>query len=215
MISDKVVFYTSMIVMATLIGCGSSDESQPINNNGINYLFRNVSPQKLIVKEYTLEGDKCQGIELYVRSLSDEKHLKGDPFIEQQLQTLVDSWTFQKGALPIVIEYTTEICQSIRLTLFDKNDVMLTDVTDMARIHYPKGLDAGEKIFLFSSQKKLLGQVSEGCSIAEYLANQPLLFTHAVFIFPDLNRDIFDKGNYVKVEIVLGNENILTVNLSL
>lgn len=117
------------------------------------------------------------------------------------------------GGMPLKVEYRTEICTDINILLFDKNDQLISDITDQARFHYVYSEFAMEDVvanLLVTSGKQDVHKIDLGSTISEYLSFEPLVFANAHFIFPELEKDILENGNYLKVEIQLDNGNILT-----
>lgn len=117
------------------------------------------------------------------------------------------------GDMPLKVEYRTEICTDIKILLFDENDQLISDITDQARFHYVYSEFAMEDVvanLLVTSGKQDVHKIDLGSTISEYLSFEPLVFANAHFIFPELEKDILENGNYLKVEMQLDNGNILT-----
>lgn len=142
--------------------------------------------------------------------------IAGDKTIEQQLKDFIDPQKDRfNGTMPIVVEYRTEACKSIRITLYSEDGTQMSDITELARFHYVTGPNHREEDgqnLLISSEKKLLGRISLGTTIQEYLNHHPMVFPEAHFIFPQLDRNAFDDGRYVEVELALENGEVLVAS---
>lgn len=117
------------------------------------------------------------------------------------------------GGMPLKVEYRTEVCTDIKIQMFDENNQLVSDVTDLARFHYVHSefsmKDVVENLLITSEQQDI-HKIDLGSTISEYLSFKPLVFANAHFIFPELEKDILGNGNYLKVEIQLDNGIILT-----
>ena len=117
------------------------------------------------------------------------------------------------GGMPLKVEYRTEICTDIKIMLFDENDQLISDITDQARFHYVYGEFQIEDVvanLLVTSGKQDVYKIDLGSTISEYLSFKPLAFANVHFIFPELEKDVLENGNYLKVEIELDNGKRLT-----
>lgn len=117
--------------------------------------------------------------------------------------------------MPVPVEYRTKTCKDIRIGLYDKNGLFISDITENARFHYVIGPNSREEDamnLLISSDRKLLGRIKLGTTIKEYLSYHPMIFAEAHFIFDGVEKGGFSNGNYAAIEIELGDGTILKAN---
>lgn len=217
MISNK---YCLLILLIVLINSCSSEELID-EDRGYGLEYCHVSTDTLFIKRNCYWGDdvdlSISDLQIIVSSKyevgSSNYYLEGDYDIEKQLANFIDpDGTKYNGFLPVPVKYTTEVCKSIRITLYDKDDTFIDDLTNRARFYYLYGPYAKEEDggnLLIDSNKKLLGRIKHGTTIKEYLSYKPMLFGEAHFIFEGFAKDAFNNDTYVIVEIELENGKIL------
>lgn len=211
--------YLSLFLFISLLISSCSNEELIDGDIGHSLWFRHIPAETLSVGQNTYYSNDvdttCADLQLYVKGLGDrnEDYIEADSHIVSQIKNFLDpSHTIYNGALPISVDYTTEVCKSIRITLYDKDDTFIRDITDNARFYYIWGpYYAEERVanLLIDSNKKLLGFIKFGTTIKEYLAYKPMLFADAHFIFDGIDKETFSNGNYVIVEIELENGTVL------
>lgn len=211
------VLFLLLLCSTTIISCKEDENKNLIGGDlGLRLLFEHSYAGAIeAVFEQPDTEEQLQALKVFIAPLdySDESQTRkpADVVIEEQLRRYYDpKGNIYTGTIPIVIRYRTEICKSIKLSLFDKNDTFLFDITDEARFSDKCFIYREFPIcFLFNSQKKLLGKIENGMTINEYLSYDPLIFTETHFVFPGLDKTIFE-GNYVKIEIEFEEGKILT-----
>ena len=217
----KILFST--LAAVALCSCGNDKELEIADRGYFLYFCNRAVDEIKIEKTQTHEG-LYDGLRVGVGTFpADSPLLKGNSWMEQQVKEYVapedpDGKQFS-GMMPIPINYTAEACESIKLLLYDHHDELLSDITPMARFHYvihedhPSVFEKLEKaIFLFNSDKELLGRVEEGSTLVDYLAKRPMMFVRALFTFPGLDTSLLQDGNHVKVEVRLANGTVLTAD---
>lgn len=215
-----------LILVLSLISCNHEEKTQ-LGDYGNCLVFVHRPSESIIARanDYTPNtvDTACADLHVYVMSSLKELSgyqtpqyysIKGDENIEQQIKAFLDpSNDIFSGDYPVIVEYRTELCKNICLKLYSSDNILLSDITDKAQFYYVRDpWDVSEVVqnILVNSEKKLLGRVKLGTTISEYLSYHPMIFAEAHFIFPDLEKETFDKGNYVKIEIELENNTILT-----
>lgn len=138
-----------------------------------------------------------------------------DKDIEQKISSYITEATGKEfdGCMPLKVEYRDETCTSITIELYDRNDQLISDVTDLARFHYVYSEYAVEEDvanLLLTSNGQDIRKIAIGSTINEYLSFNPIVFANAHFVFPGLEKSSFENGNYLKVRILLGNGQVLT-----
>lgn len=119
--------------------------------------------------------------------------IKGDEYIEQQIWDYIGIDKNKNIGVPVkMIEYRTEVCKSIHISLYDNGMNEAIDITDLAVFSDKSGF------FLFDSDKELLGRIKDGTTVKEYLSTSPLIFPYAEFSFPSLKHSC---GNETLIEI--------------
>lgn len=214
----------SFFLFCFIFVCCSESENDKMSVSNITFAHRPSESIIALANDYTpyTIDTICADLHVFVMSALKEQsgynwpeyyYTNGDKDIEQQIDKylapeLRDYW----GELSLIVEYRTEVCNSIRLTLYNSDGVCLSDITEKAQFYANAPYDWSEKVqnLLVNSKKKLLGKIKLGTTISEYLSYHPMVFAEAHFIFPDLKKETFDNGNYVKVEIELANNTILT-----
>lgn len=218
--------FTTMVVLS----CNDSEKSfKWSGGDGLYFIHRPA--ENVYAYENDLDADTvipCADLRIVVTSSLKEVPgystpqlytIEGDKEIEQQIREFLDpdGVLYPSGMASTVIEYRTEVCNSIRITLHDKNNVFISDITDKARFYFSGWRYEEVSYFdrlLISSDKKLIGTIEIGSTISDYLSHHPMVFPQAHFFFPELDKKIFDNGNYVKVEIELGNDTTLVAYTS-
>ena len=198
-------FVTFSIIFMAITSCGNSEDVMVQGNYGPSLYFAHRPPEQIIIKDdhyLPISADLfCADLHLFVTSEFRKEfagsslvpyRIEGDEWIEQQIRDYLDP-TGEKynGSMPIFIEYTTEGCKRIRITIHDKDEKLLSDI---------------------NTSKKLLGNIPIGMTIQEYLAQKPMVFTEARFIFPGVEKDALENGNYLRVEIELDGGKIITAD---
>ena len=218
-------FFLCVCSVMTLWACGSdeSGEWSPIGDEGYHLMFLHSPSEMLTVYNARRHSAyKESDLRVLVTSIprTDPAYSspqlyydEGDKTMEQQMRSWIDpDGTKYNGDVPVVVEYRTEVCESISIKLYDKDDVLISDITDKARFRDAVETPEVGSYLLFDSSKKLLGKIREGTTIEEYLSQRPLVFAEAFIIFPELDADFLNDGNYVRVEIALDNGLLLTAN---
>lgn len=222
---DKFILGVFAVLCISSCGNGDDDSDAPIGNEGYHLVFVNRPSETLNVSQNTAQNSEKFLLQLRVMSKLKESSLDssaqpyaiaGDQTIERLLKDVLDpTGERYNGTTPITIEYRTETCKDIKISLYNKDGSFLSDITDEARFYYETNpLDIGEAIYLFDEDRNYIGQVEEGATIADYLSHKPLTFPHACFSFPNLSEEFITEGNYIQVEILLGNGVRLTASLS-
>lgn len=229
MTSGRIFIYlfTAILVMSC-----SGENDTIVGNHGwhLNYIHRPAESLIAYHNDYSpnIIDTTCADLHIFVTSAlkvqpgySTPHHysIDGDKAIELQLANFLDPDNDKyTGDVPIHVEYRTEACKSIRITMYDKNGSFISDITDQARFFYVSNpnshSEVGENIII-NSEKKLLGKIKIGTTIKEYLSDNPLVFAEAHFIFDGIDKESFSNGNYAKVEIELSNGIILTSSSSI
>lgn len=123
--------------------------------------------------------------------------VKGDEYMEQQIWDYIGiDKNINNGVPSKAIEYRTEVCKSIHISLYDNGEEEGDDITDLAVFSDKMGF------FLFDSEKKLLGRIKDGSTIKDYLSISPLIFPYAELSFPALDYS-YGKETLIKIEIEL------------
>lgn len=216
-----------LLISISLVSCEDKDDEILRTPKGLSLLFVNRPAEMAYVYENC--SDIISGACLYIHVTSALKEMptyatpqhysiEGDEMIEQQIRSFLDpeGTKYTGGMISDIVEYRTEVCKSICITLYDKNDTSVIDMTDNARFYYtdvPSETDIYNRL-LINSEKKLLGTIEIGSTIKDYLSHSPMIFAEALLSFPDYDNSIFDNGNYAKVEIELGNGTTLTAYTS-
>ncbi|MBQ8711327.1 MAG: hypothetical protein IJ551_00660 [Prevotella sp.] len=204
----KILFST--LAAVALCSCNSDVETDELH-----YAYYNRPVDRVHVYKNVVGG--MVGVTI-IDSDNFYAYENGDADMEQQLDSYLHSKAKRaKAVMPTrraadyayveVIDYTAEACESIRFTLYDSHDVMLADLTNEARFY-----QVGDDLFLFNSDKELLGRVEEGSTLVDYLAKRPMMFVRALFTFPGLDTSLLQDGNHVKVEVRLANGTVLTAD---
>jgi hypothetical protein len=224
------IILLSSIVIIFLISCDNSGDSfKWSGGDGLYFIHR--PSEKVYAYGNAFNADtviSCADLFIVVTSLHKEVpgysqpqlySIKGDKEMENQIRDFLDpnGTLYPGGMVTTPIEYRTEVCKSIRITLHDKDSIFLSDITDLARFYFA-GWRFEEVSYLarllFTSDKKLIGTIKIGSTISEYLSYHPMIFAQSHFFFPKLNKNIFDNGNYAKVEIELENDTTLVAYTS-
>ena len=133
----------------------------------------------------------------------------GDEELEKRIIQTLDPDNERYGMALNSVDYTMRTCQSITISLYDKDSVFVADVTDNARFYYIYVKNEDYYQMLINSDKEVLGQVRMGMTIKEYLECNPFLFVFAHFIFDGLNKSDIADGKYFRTEILLEDGTIL------
>lgn len=220
------------LITAILVMSCSSETNTIIGNHGYHLTYIHRPSENLIAYQNDYSPDiidtTCADLHVYVTSSLKEQpgystpqhySIDGDKEIELQLANFLDPDNDKyTGDVPIPVEYRTEACKSIRITMYDKSDSFISDITDKALFFYANDpsdhSEVGQNIII-NSNKKLLGKIKIGTTIKEYLSDNPFVFAEAHFIFEGIDKESFSDGNYAKIEIELSNGIILTASSSI
>lgn len=214
---DKLAYF---FTISFLLSSCSNEEKALQGDYGCYLLFIHRSPEQVIIPldEYDSKLAPCAELKAYVHCSDKEQPessyihdhaLAPDWKIERQLSDFLDpNHDIYTGTLPLYVEYRTEVCQSINISLYAANDSLIEDITDQARFYYVRGEESlSESVhnLLIDSTGTLLGYIGIGTTIQDYLSYHPMIFPEARWIFPTMDKDAFSQGNYVKVTIDLEN----------
>ncbi|MBO4664209.1 MAG: hypothetical protein J5663_07330 [Bacteroidaceae bacterium] len=133
----------------------------------------------------------------------------GDEELEKRIIQTLDPNNERYGLALNSVDYTLKTCQSITISLYDKDSVFVADVTDKARFYYIYVKNEDYYQMLINSDKEVLGQIRMGMSIKEYLACKPLVFVAAHFIFDGLEKSEVSGGKFFRTKIVLDDGMVL------
>lgn len=220
MISDK--YYMYIIVTCFIVSC-SKDDNDKIGENGFCLSFNNVPIDTLLVLEndYSPSVINTTCADLHVWMMSTSPNIGGNerfqslPIervgkIEQQISHFLDpKGDKYNGMMPLPVNYTIVECKSISIVLYDENNNLVSDITDKARFHYigdPYSPYEDGCNIVISADSLLIGKMKIGATIKDYLALNPMVFAEAHFLFPDLNKEIFNRGYYAIIEMELSND---------
>lgn len=201
-------------MLLPLVTACNNDKEENLEDCGFHFSYVNRSSEQVIVKEnsYSSSDTSTEWADLLVIVTDSLKSGKAkniaDTRIEQQKEALIDPYHNFNGDMPIVVEYRTEECKSIRIELYDKANRLLSDLTDQARFSYVYSQYDIEELganLLISSDRILIGKIKDGMTIKEYLSYHPMIFAKAHFILQGLKRTELENGNYIKVEAELDN----------
>lgn len=216
MTSDK---FTYLFTISLLLSSCSNEGEALQGDYGCYLLFLHRSPEQVIIPMYEDESKlaSCAELRVYVTcseqtesSNIHDNSLAPDWKIERQLSDFLDpNHDIYTGTMPLFVEYRTEVCQSINISLYAANDSLINDITDQARFYYVReeeeSLSESVQNLLIDSTGTLLGYIGIGTTIQDYLSYHPMIFPEARWIFPTMDKDAFSQGNYVKVTIDLEN----------
>lgn len=194
------------------------DENTLIGDKGEHLHFYHVAPEMAVAScnDYWVK-DGSLTIQVFLMSelreepsYSTPQHhaLPADADIEKKISLFLDpKGTLFNGDVPVTVDYTTEECESITISLFDKEDNLLSDETESARFFYENIATNGEQLrnILINSDKEVLGYIPLNATIKEYLSYRPMVFASARFNFPNLKDTALDGDNYMLFEITLTN----------
>lgn len=222
---SKILLFVSAVI--ALASCDKEDGLlPPPEDRGYHLLFLHSPAERVLAFEneystYTVDT-ACADLRVNVGCLPREVpgyrtpqpyYAESDKEIERKIAEFLDPKGEKfNGTMPISVTYTTEVCKAIRISLYDKDGVFISDITDGARFYYVYTQYEIEFDLLINSEKKLLGRIAPGTTIKEYLSHHPMVFADAHFLFPDLDKETFAHGNYAKVEIELDNGTVLTTD---
>lgn len=224
MILDKKMYRSfRLTIFASLfavLGSCSQHSEQDIGDYNFRLVLNNRPAEvvKLSCDADNLNNIGMADLNLYVNvtcSLKDVEGytspqaytIPGNEMIERQLAEMLDpDHSRFDGVMPVQIEYRTTECKSVRILLYNEDEEMVTDLTDLARFgQVPRPIDWLDLKggILINSDGNVLGTIPEGCTIQEYLAYHPMVFASAHFVFPGADKKVFVKGSYIKIEIEL------------
>lgn len=142
-------------------------------------------------------------LKLYISSDNEFEH---DSYVENQIiQYYIKSvGKHYGGSVMDVIEYHREICKSLTIT----TDVDLfgrkagEDISDKFVFRYN-----GEYNFLFSGDRKLIGQIETGMTVNEYLSYNPLMFSKAYMVLSEIPVELpADVTFFIETQLQNGKE---------
>ena len=226
----KNVFAVSSVVTAAaflLAACGDKEEETPSVDGDVWASLSVVHrpSEDIVAAAFVRNNDAEATLDMRVEVTSAIKDPKapavrytteGDKDIERQIKDFLDpNGDVFTGTLPVAIEYRTEVCKNIRIGVYSKDSILLSDITDLARFYIPSSrFPEREKVegasLLISSERKVLDWIEEGTTIKEYLSHDPMVFPKAYFHFPGIGKTLLESGNSVRIDIELGNGTVLT-----
>ncbi len=210
-----------LVIAFAIASCHrDEEENYPLNSRseGLHFIHRPSQVVCIIANDDNKDTITCPNIRVFVTSSLHNSpkfdplqvyETEGDKSIEEQIRKYFDSdaTRYISGMGGDVIEYRTDICHSIHITLYDKNHKFISDITDDARFYYQETTSQGKEDeynrLLINSDRKVIGVIKIGSTISEYLSYKPMIFAIANFIFPNLPRNTLENGNYAKIEIEL------------
>jgi hypothetical protein len=226
-ISGRILTY--LLIAVTIASCHKDEDMDyPLNSraDGLYFIHRPSQVACAYANDDSHDTITCLNIRVLVTSSLNNSATydplqvyvtEGDKSIEEQIRKFLDPNGSKSGGMGgDIIEYRTEICHSIHITLYDKDQKFLSDITDMARFYYQEmAFKEDEQCrILINSDRKVLGAIKIGSTISEYLSYKPMIFAMANFIFPGIERDTIKNGNYAKIEIELENGTTLVTYTS-
>lgn len=194
-----------ILFLSLFASCSEIDDCDVID---LAYLMTNRPSEMAYGYAYVLEDAQADlHLSLSVTNLPEDWYskgislegttIKGDKYMEQQIWDYIGIEQNTNIGVPSkAIEYRTEVCKSIHISLFDDGVEEGVDITDLAVFSDKKGF------FLFDSEKKLLGRIKDGSTIKDYLSISPLIFPYAELSFPALDYS-YGKETLIKIEIEL------------
>lgn len=211
------------IVTSIVLSCAGNDDGE-IGDKGYFIYFRHRPAEDMLAYSnyYPSEVDTtCADLMVFVTSSFKELptyptpqryETEGDAELEGQMKELLDPKHELVGAMPIIVEYRTDVCKSVRFWLHEQDANAVTEITDDACFYYQgtpyEWIDMYGGV-LINSKKEVVGKIPLGMTIREYLAVEPMVFGEAHFLFPHVEKSRLSKGNYVEVEIELDNGDVL------
>ena len=216
------------LISLILVSCSKTND-RVVGDYGYYLLFKHRPAERIIVIDDTdiQHSNNLSCLELHALVTSEfceqfgynipqPYYIESDKGIEQQIKDYLDpNGNKYNGSMPVIVEYRTEGCKQIHISMYDKDDAFLSDLTDMARFHYVTGTaswDEDGMNLLIDTSKKLLGKIAIGSTIQEYLTYNPMIFAEARFIFPELDKTALEDGSYLLIEIELNDGRFLTAN---
>lgn len=215
---DNQAYKYIMFVFAALFMLSCNNDVDEIGDFGYHLSFNCITADSLQVFEndyspYVLDTTFA---DLHLRLMdSTSKNGNGERIekIEHQISLFLDpKGDKYNGDMPIPVKYTTVECKSISIILYDGNNNLVGDITDKARFHFvgdPYDSSEDGLNIVIGADSLLVGKLDKGATIKDYLALCPMMFAEAHFIFPDLNKEIFEMGYHANIEIKLGNDKTL------
>ena len=136
-----IYLFTAILVMSC-----SGENDTIVGNHGYHLTYIHRPSESLIAyqNDYSpnIIDTTCADLHVYVTSslreqpgYSTPQHysIDGDKAIEVLLANFLDPNNDKyTGDVPIPVEYRTETCKSIRITMYDKNGSFISDITESA-----------------------------------------------------------------------------------
>lgn len=200
-------------ICMSVISCGSSDFEPVVGNYGSQLVYHKIEPiivSTTVNYSYATFGNdsalSCANLLVLVRDSSESDGYS--PLISpvdqvgQMLKDYILSVTTRTydGVYPIVVEYTTTVCRSVRIKMTDEAGVQ-SDITSKARFHSIPAQEDDVSNLYVSQSANVAGKIPLGTTIEAYVSMSPMLFTVAHFIFPDISSQDFANAQQVWVEI--------------
>ena len=223
MILDRFSCFGLACIFTLFASCkedvNNDDKELVYGDYGYCLSFNNIPAEEVQVLSndyYISEYSEWVNVHIWVQSFLKEVqeyttpqhyNLQGNSAIESNITEFLDpEGKIYTGTMPLPVKYTTEPCKSIAIYLYSKNDVLVSDITDKAQFHCIDNLPQSkynQENLLIQSENLSIQRIELNSTIQDYLQYNPMLFGEALFIFPDLPKDVFSNGNYVIVEIKL------------
>lgn len=206
------------VCLLALVGVSSCEKDEgptiSLDNYGRNFTCVCVNPEKVYSNHNCYIAEKVDTISADLAlqvggTTSSETLTLRDSLVEERILQNIDPMSERGGTKYTSIFYTTRVCTSIKISVYDKDSVFVADVTDKARFYYYESEDDDYIQMLINSDKYVLGEMQMGMTIDEYLECEPFLFVNAHFIFDGLTKDDMKGGKYFKTEIILDDNTVL------
>ena len=219
MISDNLI--KTLACLLVFAGCKDSG-NDTIGCEGLRFGY-NCRPSEEVLSYYGDCESELRKSDLHLCVTSELRDdpmyrdpqrytIEGDAYIESQLSKLTNPNNEYNGEVPIIVEYRTEPCSSIRISLYGADDTYISDVTEDARFSADFAWPNNYNNVIINSSRTVIGVIVDGMTIDEYLENKPMVFAEAFLRFENLDRSMLAEGCYFKTEINLSNGKVLTSN---
>lgn len=231
MISGKKIILLCCLALGAIISCNDKtdpkeDDIAPGENMGRALLFSHSPSDTILLNvncyyakpEINMDCLDLEVIPVAFEWLEDsapkQYYSPADKEIESMLSAFIRKTTGDEfeGDYPLWTEYRTEACTDIKIEMYNNDDLLISDITDKARFHYIYSCYAGEEdsanILITEDRKRIL-KIPIGTTIQEYLSFNPLLFAHAHFVFPEIDKNVLETGCHFKVYIQLKDGRLL------
>jgi hypothetical protein len=199
-------------------GCSDSND-ESIGDNGLRFVYYCRPAEEVISNMGDYDPNRCES-DLHITVTSKLKYdstynslqrytIAGDASIERELSKWINPKGEYTGDVPVIVEYRTEPCTSVRISLYDVDSTFVSDVTDEARFQTNFEWPYNYNNLLINEAKEVMGVIKDGMTIKEYLDNKPIIFSEAYFRFENLDRNLLSKGGFYITEITLSNGTVL------